>query len=101
MIRRVVLSPRAKRQLRALYRYIEREALADIATDYTGALLEQIERLSRFPERGTPRDDLRPGVRTIPFRRRVTIAYAVKPTTVRILGIFYGGRDTEALMREE
>ena len=48
--------------------------------------------------RGMARDDLRPGLRVVGFRRRVTIAFAITEETVEILGIYYGGRDYEALL---
>ncbi|MGB5087418.1 MAG: type II toxin-antitoxin system RelE/ParE family toxin [Methylocystis silviterrae] len=57
------------------------------------------EKLETFPERGTRRDDLRPGLRTIGFRRRVTIAFAVETDAVTIIGIFYGGQDLEAALQ--
>jgi plasmid stabilization system protein ParE len=44
---------------------------------------------------GRARDDLRPGLRTIGFRRRVVIAFAVHEDTVEIHGVFYGGQDYE------
>jgi toxin ParE1/3/4 len=46
-----------------------------------------------FPERGTRRDDLRPGLRTIGFGRRVTIAFHVSDDRVTIDRILYAGRD--------
>jgi toxin ParE1/3/4 len=54
--------------------------------------------LSEFPKRGTPRDDLRPGLRTIAWRRRVTIAFVVEDADVVVIGLFYGGRDFESLL---
>jgi toxin ParE1/3/4 len=61
--------------------------------------VEQIERtclsLARMPNRGTERFDLRPGLRTMGFRRRVTIAFRVKGDSVSILRILYGGRSAE------
>jgi plasmid stabilization system protein ParE len=46
------------------------------------------------------RDDLRPGLRTIGYRKRVVIAYAILNETVAIIGIFYGGRDHEQMLRD-
>jgi toxin ParE1/3/4 len=57
--------------------------------------------LRDFPMVGSPRDDLRPGLRTIGFRRRVTIVFVVKSTEVRIVGVFYGGQDFEAALADE
>jgi toxin ParE1/3/4 len=44
-----------------------------------------------------PRDDLAPGLRTVPFERSAVIAYIVEGGAVQITNIFYGGRDYEAL----
>jgi toxin ParE1/3/4 len=49
--------------------------------------------LTTFPERGIVRDDLLPGLRIIGFERRASIAFIVEAETVRILRIFYSGRD--------
>src|SRR4030088_3019101 len=46
-----------------------------------------------FPERGTRRDDLRPGLRVTGFERRVTIAFHVTAEAVIIDRILYGGHD--------
>lgn len=49
--------------------------------------------LAEFPERGTRRDEVRPGLRTLGFRRRVTIAFQVTPTRVVVVRVLYAGRD--------
>jgi toxin ParE1/3/4 len=97
---RIVFAPEAETQLAALYDFIADAVSPDIAENYTGAIVDQCEALARFPLRGTPRDDVRPGLRTISFRRRVTIAYAVAATNVTILGIFYAGQDFTSLLAE-
>jgi len=98
---RVVFAPEAEQQLVTLYRYIAEEASPDIAERFTNAIVEHCEKLENFPNRGTPRDDLRPGLRTMAYRRRVTIAYAVDSDQVAILGIFYGGQDIETMLSDE
>ena len=50
---------------------------------------------------GTVRDDLRPGLRTIGFRRRVVIAFAVHEEVVEVHGVYYGGQDYEASIAAE
>lgn len=64
-------------------------------------LVTYCEGLVDFPFTGIARDDLRPGLRTIGFRRRATIAFAVTDTAVEIHGVYYGGRDLEALILDE
>ncbi|MEO6215615.1 MAG: type II toxin-antitoxin system RelE/ParE family toxin [Sphingomonas sp.] len=100
-MRRIVYTPEADAQLVQLYHYIAREASPAIAAGFTDAIVDQCESLHHFPNRGTPRDDIRPGLRTITFRRRVVIAYAVSADAVTIVGIFYGGQDYEAILEGE
>jgi toxin ParE1/3/4 len=57
--------------------------------------------LADFPQRGTRRDDLSPGLRTVGFERRATIAFRVLPTRVEFITIAYGGRDFERDLRDE
>lgn len=97
----VVLTPEARDHLDAIYDYIAAAASPDIARRFTDGILDHIGKLTDYPQRGSERDDLRPGLRTTAWRRRVTIAFAVDDTTVVIIGIFYGGRDFEALLSED
>lgn len=97
----IVFSPEAEAQLIALYRYIARNASPMVAQRFTDAIVARCEGLNQMPRQGTPRDDLRPGLRTLSFRRRVVISYAVGETTVTIIGIFYGGQNWETLLRED
>lgn len=58
------------------------------------------EGLAWFPHPGTARDDVRPGLRTIEYKRRLVIALAVLDDAVAIIGIFYGGRSYEIMLSE-
>ncbi len=49
--------------------------------------------LATFPERGTRRDDVRPGLRVIGFERQVAIAFHIGVETVTIDRSLYAGRD--------
>jgi toxin ParE1/3/4 len=97
----VLFSPEAEAQLVAVYRWISERAAPAVAESFTRAILDYCENLASFPERGTRRDDLRPGLRTTGFRRRVTIAFSVEARSVTIIGIFWGGRDFEAALQSE
>jgi toxin ParE1/3/4 len=101
VVHRVVLSPEAQAHLLAIRTHIERYAGAQVALDFTTAIIEHCASFTTFPERGTRRDDLRPGLRVIGFRRRISIAFAVADETITIIGIFYGGQDIEGAMRGE
>ncbi|WP_066819556.1 type II toxin-antitoxin system RelE/ParE family toxin [Sphingomonas mali] len=101
MAHHIVFTPEARDQLDHLHSYIASAADAEIAMRFADGILDHIATLSEFPERGTPRDDLRPGMRTLAWRRRVTIAFVVEERDVVVIGIFYGGRDFETLLRED
>lgn len=101
MAYRIVFTPEARDQLDHLHNYIASAADAEIAMRFADGILDHIATLSEFPQRGTPRDDLRPGMRTLAWRRRVTIAFMVEESDAVVIGIFYGGRDFETLLRED
>lgn len=86
-------SDRAKEQLLDLYRYVAAEAGPHVALSFVQRIEGQCARLDVFPLRGTPRDDLMPGLRTLSFERRVVIGYVVDGDAVWIVGVSYGGRE--------
>ena len=98
----VVFTPRAERQLAALYSYIADQSGAARAEKFVGAIVADCRALSTFPQRGAKRDDIRPGLRVMGFARRVSIAFSIGAGTavVTIHGVFYGGQDFEPLLRE-
>lgn len=102
MTRSVVYSPRAWRQLTDLYRWIaEHSGEPDHAEGFVSAIFDYCDDLADFPMIGLARDDLRSGLRTIGFRRRVVIAFAVDEQTVEVHGVYYGGQDYETLIAAE
>jgi plasmid stabilization system protein ParE len=94
----VIFSPESQEQIANLYRYIEAAGSPQTALDYTEALVGFCEGMAVFPERGTPRDDIRPGLRTTNYRGSAIIAYVILGDVVQILGIYYGGQDYESLL---
>lgn len=99
MTRTVVYSPRAREQLADLYRWIaDQSGFLSRAEDYVSAIVDYCDGLADFPFIGLVRDDLRPGLRTVGFRRRAVIAFAVHESAVEIHGVYYGGRDYAALI---
>lgn len=87
-------SPGAERDLSAIFGYIEQQSSTQVALDYVERIQEHCEALETAPLRGTSREDLGAGFRTIGFEKRVTILFAVDEENARveILGVFYGGR---------
>lgn len=97
----VIFTPLAERQIDNLHDYISAHASEIRADRYVGRIVALCQGLATFPLRGTKRDDLLAGLRTVGFERRVTIAFVVTGDTVLIEGIFYGGQDFEALFDEQ
>ena len=97
----VLFSARAERQLSDLYAYVAHESSEARAQKFVGAIIDDCQALSTFPERGSKRDDIRPNLRTMGHAGRVTIAFSVDEptTTVTIHGAFYGGQDFESGFR--
>lgn len=94
MIRRtVVLLPKARTDLRAIYDHIAAEGSHGAALAYVQRLEAWLAGFEIGAERGTQRDDIQRGLRTIGFERRVTAAFTVEVERVVILRLFYGGRD--------
>lgn len=100
MAHRVVFASEALDDLRALYDVIAEASAPERAFTWVESLRQHLLGFADFPERGTRRDAIRPGLRTTGYRRRVTVAFTVSGTEVVILRVLYGGRDVEGLLRE-
>ncbi|WP_271503545.1 type II toxin-antitoxin system RelE/ParE family toxin [Bradyrhizobium sp. CCBAU 11357] len=95
MALKVVFRPEAEADLVSLYEYIAERAGYRIAGGYIDRIEKACMALATFPKRGTGRDDLLPGLRTVGFERRVTIAFRVLKSEVEIVTIAYAGRHFE------
>src|SRR5262249_35815203 len=70
MTHKISFRPEAEADLFALYRYISDRSGPARAGDYIARIEAACMALATFPQRGTKRDDLAPGIRTIGFERR-------------------------------
>ena len=95
MARKVVFRPEAEADLVGLYEHIAERSGYRIAGGYIDRIEEACMALSTFPKRGTRREDIMPGLRTVGFERRVTIAFRVLKAQVEIVTIAYAGRNFE------
>ena len=95
----VGFSASAKADLFAIYNYIADRAGAEIALRFVEAIETYCLGFATMPERGTRRDDLRPGLRTVGFRRRATILFEVDRTVRQVVihGVYYAGRSLEGV----
>ncbi len=90
----VLISGAAEADLLAIYDYIAKAANPTVALRFVERIEAYCRSFDAVPERGTRRDDLRPGLRTVGFERRATILFEVDSanSTVVIHGIYYAGR---------
>lgn len=93
----VRFAPEAQQQLDAIDIGVA-SCYPTVAAQFVDDIVAYCASFETFPERGMRRDDLLPGIRTIGFHRRITVAFSVDAANrvVVILGVFYGGRDFEA-----
>ena len=89
----------AEEDLFELYEDIAARAGSVTAGDYVDRIEAACLALQTFPLRGTRRDDILPGLRTIGFERRATIVFRVRGSRVTIIRVFYGGQDFEHILR--
>jgi plasmid stabilization system protein ParE len=94
----VAFDPQAQHDLDDIFEYIADHASVATARAFTGRLEAYCLGFETFPERGTRRDDIRPGLRTVGFRRKATVAFTIKEDRVVILRILYGGRNVDAFL---
>jgi toxin ParE1/3/4 len=97
---RVVFAVSAKADLDAIFTWIADHASEDIAGSYVARIRGFCEEIPPFPLRGTKRDDLRAGLRTMGFERRATIAFTVMGEDVIILRVLDAGRSIELAFGE-
>ncbi len=97
--REVIFAPEAKDDLLKLYDWIADAAGPSVALSYLERIETYCSSFDVASERGTKRDDVRPGLRIVGFERRVTIAFTVDNEKVLILRLLYGGQDWEERLR--
>lgn len=96
---KVGFRPAAETDLFGLYEHIAKEAGLAAAGGYVERIEAACLDLATFPERGTQRDDLLPGIRIMGFERRATILFRVLKSEVVIVRILYGGQDYARAIR--
>ena len=101
MKRRVVVSLAAQTDLESIYDYIAEQASSATALRYLERIYKYLGSFETGGERGSKRDDLRPGLRTIGFERRITIAFHIDGEIVAIDRVLYGGRDLDHVFDEQ
>ena len=90
---RIRLTAEAEDDLAQIYRFVRRSSgSAEVARNYAARIRAFLNTFDTFPERGSIRDAIRPGLRIVGFERRVSVAFVVEAENVVILRILYAGR---------
>jgi len=97
----VVFTPQAQDDLFHLYDFIADRSSPLRALRYIDRIEHTCLSLRSLPERGTLREDLRPGLRVMGFERRVLIAFRIAGDSVAILRNLYGGRSVELALAQD
>src|SRR5919199_6979951 len=100
MPRRLVYSAKALADLDTVYDYIALDNPAR-ARKHVAEIQARCRALLDNPELGPARPLIRPGLRIYPAGRRVVVAYRIVPEGIRIVRVFSGGQDYEAILAAE
>ena len=99
MTRDVDYSPDARADIEDALNYLERFSPA--AADRLAEEIDQrCQLLASQPGIGRPRDDIKPGLRTVVVQRYVII-YRSTDTTLEVVPVVHGSRDILALFAED
>jgi toxin ParE1/3/4 len=96
-----MILPEAEQDMARLYDYVKDVAGVETARNYIDRIGALLAGLDLAPERGRLRDEVRPGLRVIGFKKKVTVAFTVEEENVKVLRIFSGGQDWQQIMRED
>lgn len=77
--------PQVSRDLEATAPWIIENAGSQLSDRNPAEIEQTIMVLARMPHQGSVRDDIAPGLRTIPARRRTVIAFAVDDAAEEVL----------------
>ncbi|MBO6640522.1 MAG: type II toxin-antitoxin system RelE/ParE family toxin [Roseitalea sp.] len=88
--------------LKSIYEFVfDRSRSANLADGFVDRIEARCMKVGNAPHGGTARDDLAPGLRTVPFERTALIAYRIEDDRVVITNVFYRGRDVDAAFAED
>jgi toxin ParE1/3/4 len=98
--RRVVWPPKARQDLRQIWRYFARVASPDIADKLLREIRDATERVAERPFLRRARDDVMPGLRAV-LVHPYTVFYRVTDSTIEIVRVLHEHRDFTAVFRDK
>jgi toxin ParE1/3/4 len=88
---RVILLPRAKKDIRKIWSAISADSLA-AADKFIDKLDGRVKSLISFPDRGAPREEISKGLRVL-IEGKYLIFYRVNSSKVEIVRVIHGAQD--------
>ena len=89
------MSPAAEADLEDIWDFIAQDK-PDAADAFLDTILEKCQTLADSPEMGRHRDELAPGVRSLPFKRYV-IFYTKTDIGIEVIRVLSGYRDVDQI----
>jgi len=90
----IVKRPRARQDLKDIWRYSFEEWGEAQADKYLREIDTGIARLRTNPKIGKPRDDLRPGYRSLRVNEHM-VYYVLTPSTIRVVRVLHARMDPD------
>lgn len=87
----LVISEKAREDLIDIWQYIALDSMEN-ADNFVDLIFEKCENLAAFPEMGRKRDELLPGIRSLPVKRYV-VFYRIREENIEISRILSAYRD--------
>lgn len=94
-MREIVKRPRAREDLKGIWRYSFTEWGEEQADKYLAEIVAGIVLLKEHPEMGKSRDDLRAGYRSLRINQHV-VFYLVTPSVIRIVRVLHVRMDPDS-----
>ncbi|WP_446399639.1 type II toxin-antitoxin system RelE/ParE family toxin [Coleofasciculus sp. C1-SOL-03] len=88
------------RDIESIMDYLAQRGSIETAERFLDKIDRKFKRLSQFPQMGRQRDELYPGLRSVPLEDYL-IFYRLVTNVIEVMRVVGGYRDLEALFRED
>ena len=90
----IVKRPRAKEDLKGIWRYSFNEWGENQADKYLAEIEARIEKLRKNPKLGRPREEVRAGYRSLRINQHI-VYYVFTPSVIRIVRVLHARMDPD------
>ncbi len=90
------ITPLASRDIEAIADYLATQSSLDRAEQFLNGIDSTLQRIAQFPQIGRKRDELYPGLRSLPYEKYL-IFYRLLNDDIEVLRVVSGYQDLTAL----